>query len=403
MTEAVIVVDANVLLDLYRLSRREREQVLDALRAVGDRAWLPYQAGLEYHRNRLAVIRGRSGVYEELRKIAGLRSHDEMRDRLNGLGLPDEIVDQIRDELGALHTQLDRAMSEFRTLVGHLEAEQIISGTEAVGVDPVRDALNELFDGRTGARPDEDVRRDQVKEALRRIESETPPGYKDAGKKSDEQRAGDYLVWCEVLDKAAEANEVGQALVFVTSDAKEDWYGRSQGAPLGPRPQLTRELRRRSAQGYHQVPLQEFLALAKEHLGVGIDESTIDRTKDLEGAIVPGASPGGPALSKQEISLLQELLSTRELSHDDVDRMQDALNRANSGDPDALRFTVDSILSRGTNTSFRDILYDRWQRERRSTHDTWRPGRRTESAAPLETGLSRPAADAGDEPDGRPG
>src|SRR5260370_42672268 len=42
--EGLVVLDANVLLDLYRLTPEARNQVLDAFSHIGGRLWVPYQA-----------------------------------------------------------------------------------------------------------------------------------------------------------------------------------------------------------------------------------------------------------------------------------------------------------------------------------------------------------------------
>ena len=47
-----IVLDANILLDLYRYSPTSRDEILDVLEQYKKQLWLPYQAAEEYHRNR---------------------------------------------------------------------------------------------------------------------------------------------------------------------------------------------------------------------------------------------------------------------------------------------------------------------------------------------------------------
>lgn len=61
--------DTNVLLDLYRLSAKSREDLMKSIDFFGERIWLPYQAGLEFHRNREHVIKDLGGsMYEEFQK-----------------------------------------------------------------------------------------------------------------------------------------------------------------------------------------------------------------------------------------------------------------------------------------------------------------------------------------------
>ncbi len=48
--QALIVTDANVLLTLYRLGDTTRERLLEILRKLEQRLFLPYQAGYEFQR-----------------------------------------------------------------------------------------------------------------------------------------------------------------------------------------------------------------------------------------------------------------------------------------------------------------------------------------------------------------
>lgn len=53
---ATFVFDANVLLNLYRYQPDTRQAILDTLKKLKSRIWIPYQAAIEFQRNRLSVI-----------------------------------------------------------------------------------------------------------------------------------------------------------------------------------------------------------------------------------------------------------------------------------------------------------------------------------------------------------
>ncbi|MBB1247699.1 PIN-like domain-containing protein [Rhizobium sp. G21] len=52
----IFVLDASVLLELYRLPDESRNQILSTLEQIADRIFVPYQAALEFQRNRITVI-----------------------------------------------------------------------------------------------------------------------------------------------------------------------------------------------------------------------------------------------------------------------------------------------------------------------------------------------------------
>ena len=64
----VFSLDANVLLNLYRYTPKTREAFFDLLEQIKDRLWIPYQAGYEYQKNRLIVIRAQKEAYTHIRE-----------------------------------------------------------------------------------------------------------------------------------------------------------------------------------------------------------------------------------------------------------------------------------------------------------------------------------------------
>ena len=65
---ATFVLDTNVLLNLYRYPKTAREQLLATFDKISNRLFVPFQAALEYQRNRLAVIQ------EQKKRFSALRS-----------------------------------------------------------------------------------------------------------------------------------------------------------------------------------------------------------------------------------------------------------------------------------------------------------------------------------------
>ena len=60
--------DANVLLNLYRYTPKTRDAFFNLLEKIRDRIWIPYQAAMEYQKNRLFVINAQKEAYNEIRK-----------------------------------------------------------------------------------------------------------------------------------------------------------------------------------------------------------------------------------------------------------------------------------------------------------------------------------------------
>ena len=278
MTTAKVIPDANVLLGLYRLGSSQRAQVLDVLERIKERLWLPYQVGHEYHRNRLGVVAAQASAYEVAKTLHGMKDLAGMRKWLDTLKVPPEVRESILSLLPGLHEALTSATKRYEDAIDALRDEHVVSVAQARKDDPVRWALDRLFNSeRVGSKPDQRTLQSRIKDARRRTDERIPPGYMDSEKGADQTKAGDYLIWAEILDFAAGTNA---PVLFVTADEKEDWFERFDGEIAGPRSELVAEFAERSPHGYHQVTLGAFLDLANKHLSAQVAEATIRRVNE---------------------------------------------------------------------------------------------------------------------------
>ena len=61
---SLIVLDTNVLLNLYRYNEEARNDFINALKSYEGRLWIPYQVGLEFHRRRETIMRKNAEAYD---------------------------------------------------------------------------------------------------------------------------------------------------------------------------------------------------------------------------------------------------------------------------------------------------------------------------------------------------
>src|SRR5258708_3051295 len=218
--KCLFVLDANVLLNLYRYSEETRKKLIDILEQVETRIWVPHQAALEYQRNRLDVISAQREAYKQIGQLlddtakkleARLRSY-KRHPLING----EKLIASIKEVLRAKAGDLETVRQKHPDLVDR---------------DLVREALTKLLDGKVGP-PYTDERMKQIcKEGEDRYAKSMPPGYKDAKTKEGDKIFGDLVLWYQVMDKAA-SDKV--PIIIVTDDAKEDWWWRHEGKIVGP-------------------------------------------------------------------------------------------------------------------------------------------------------------------------
>lgn len=111
--DGLIVLDANALLDLYRLTPAARAEMFSLLRALAPRLFVLHQVATEFHRRRLDAVAGRRQEFQEQ-----IRSVDELANSLRGL---------IRRVAQRAHGRVDEAA----ILLGYIE-EAFTKGREFI-------------------------------------------------------------------------------------------------------------------------------------------------------------------------------------------------------------------------------------------------------------------------------
>jgi predicted nucleic acid-binding protein len=268
LREAVVAVDANVLLDLYRFRPRTSKDLISTLESLGDRLVIPHQAVREFWRHRQrsqGSPRGATKAATDALAKAGRSMSDAVTIWAKAVGVDEE---ELGDLTGRISDFLDTLKGELQTVLEDADKER--------GGDPILDQLAALVEGRVTQAPTQEEWDECLAEAARRIDAEEPPGYKDVEKEGDdvpEGGAGDYLVWYQATRYAKAQN---RDLVIVTRDEKEDWWWRQQSEFIGPRPELTREYHELTGRRLFLMRPADLLARASV-LEVEVDqESSVD-------------------------------------------------------------------------------------------------------------------------------
>jgi len=264
------VVDANILLNLYRYSDETKAEFLDVLDSVKKRLWLPHRAAEEFFDNRLTVIGKQEKAYVDARgriaklqeDLANARQHPFVSDATMKIVLP----------------VLERLTSE-------LSKNQEVH-TKRITDDSIRTTVARIFAGRVGEAYDSERLSEIFKEGESRYAERIPPGFKDArkGDGSDRQsdccrKYGDLLVWFQILEHAQEES---MSVILVTDDKKEDWWQIFDGKTVGPRPELVQEFLSRTKQAFHMYQADRFLQFATEYLEQTIADTTLSEIREVQ-------------------------------------------------------------------------------------------------------------------------
>ncbi|HYH98763.1 PIN-like domain-containing protein [Hyalangium sp.] len=259
---ATFVFDTNVLLHIHRRNKKTRRAILDKFKRLGDRLWIPYEIAAEYQRNKLKVA---SNLV------------DSLKDILDGLK-------KAKEPLRAHHLR-EHAFLDAETLTQGIDqlikqVEQARDNSRRVSLDDAESMeLASLLHGRLDEPYSEEVRSNKLKEAKVRAEKKVPPGFKDyESKKNEGLAAGDALIWFKMLGRATEKQ---CPIIFVTDDAKEDWWGDEEQA-YGPHPELRQEMWSVARQRFYMYKLSEFLVHAGKYLGENVPAEVVEDVKEHE-------------------------------------------------------------------------------------------------------------------------
>ncbi|MFB6526301.1 PIN-like domain-containing protein [Streptomyces sp. NPDC056399] len=268
-----VALDTNVLLELYRFTPGARREMLNVLRGIQDRLWVPHHVASEFYGRRTTALKEHLDLYTstpeslEGEKRKALQSIHTFAKRCS-IGDDDKrkLTQPIEEAFALVLSEISRHKDSFDLTLNQVVAE-----------DPVLEELADLLDGRVGEPFEADVIDSMKEEYDRRAKQEVPPGFRDFGKK--ENAHGDFFLWEQLLREAASS---GSSFLLVTNDAKEDWIRRDANLIIGAHPSLIEEYKARCGAGDFLITqLDSFLRIAKEELGAVVSDSTMQQAKNL--------------------------------------------------------------------------------------------------------------------------
>jgi len=279
--EALIVVDTNVLLNLYRTPATATEEFFSLLEQLKDQLWIPHQVALEFQRNRLSVIAAERKVTESILDYAN-ETVAELSAKVEGLQLEKRGLSidpkPILAELADVNRKLVEAMEAARK-----------AQLEVTASDPIRDRLDRLFGERVGNGPNTQQELDDlIKDGEERYSKRMPPGFMDASKEKNPNEAnyvfngivyskkfGDLILWKQLIQHLKVSGS--SSLIVVTSDNKDDWWWREHGKTMGPHPELVRELHTHTpVRLAWMYATTQFAQHAKEYVGANVSEQSVN-------------------------------------------------------------------------------------------------------------------------------
>jgi hypothetical protein len=154
--KGIVVLDTNVLLDLYRLPPIARDELMAVLAELKEQLWIPYQVGLEFQRQRLTVIKRKAteGALESARSLVGelKRKVEALQLEKHGLGL----------DPSPLIADLEQANARLIEAITAVHKQQL----EIAAADSIRDRLDQILSNKIGPGPATQAELDKLSRPL---------------------------------------------------------------------------------------------------------------------------------------------------------------------------------------------------------------------------------------------
>lgn len=283
--ECIFVLDANVLLSLYRYSDSTRSELLQVFNALADRLWIPNQVAFEYLNNRLTVIGEQSKIYDDaIKKIEALRKSLETNNQHPFVS----------------KETLSTSIANFESLITELNENKSIH-EKRINDDEIKDQLEKLLADKVGKTYAKEEIDEIIIKGKARYEEKIPPGYCDIKKGGNStlfsdicKPYGDYIVWLQLIDKSKAEDK---PIIFITGDVKEDWWLLFNGKTIGPQPQLVEEFQSLTKKTFYMYPPDRFLERANTYLQQETSQQAVDEIRDIR-------------FEESEISIFDQLLNS---------------------------------------------------------------------------------------------
>ncbi|MBP2638747.1 MAG: hypothetical protein H6Q72_4654 [Firmicutes bacterium] len=221
----ILILDTNVLLNLYRYSFDTQKVFLEILEKYKDNLWMPYHVGKEFFKNRKKVIIQQKKVFKDFEKAVQLRTVitkvEEYKDKHVAIET-DEVLQILKDT----NEQILQVLSKLEKKdVNYLQKDNILL------------KIHELYGENIGRKYTDEESDALIAQAKERYAKGIPPGYKDKDK--SENQYGDCIIWLQIIEYMKDKDK---SLIYITNDIKEDWCQIIDGETVGIRPELIEEM-----------------------------------------------------------------------------------------------------------------------------------------------------------------
>lgn len=280
----LIVLDTNVLLELYRQPANISLDVINALKKIQSNIYIPRQVYDEYLKNYHKTCGDEKKKYKKVTK--------ELSDSLKNL--QDDIAKKIGEyrkhnytDISKLQNNLNEKIKDTQNIITEFEKNhyaEIQLNIDFLQNDKVKEFVDLLHnEGNIGEKIPFSKKLLLLQEGQVRYDNLIPPGFRDSTK-NGEAKYGDLFVWKDIITIAKAKNS---NIIFVCNDIKEDWWEKNKDTPFDLRQELEEEFKETNPTlSINFLTLDKFFSYLSEKLKLGksksaLQLSALDDTKEM--------------------------------------------------------------------------------------------------------------------------
>lgn len=283
-SEHLIVLDTNVLLELYRQPANISLDVISALKRILNNIYIPRQVYDEYLKNYHKICGDEKKKYKKVT--------EELSDSLKKL--QNDIAKKVGEyrkhnytDISKLQNNLNEKIKDTQNIITEFEKShhaEIQLNIDFLQNDKVKEFVDLLLNqGNIGEKIPFSKKLLLLQEGQVRYDNLIPPGFQDSAK-NGEAKYGDLFVWKDIITIAKEKNT---NIIFVCNDTKEDWWEKNKDTPIDLRQELNEEFKEtNSSLSIHFLTLDKFFSYLAEELKLGksksaLQLSALDDTREM--------------------------------------------------------------------------------------------------------------------------
>lgn len=277
---AIIVLDTNSILNIYRYNTDNRNKYIEILKKVTKRIYLTHQICTEFYKNRFLIIENRTTFKENIYEMISENQTKLLNiiENCTGTEKFNSSLSILKHETilkETISNNLKKSLEKIKKSIDDFNQDLDISYIQKK--DPILDEINLIVGNKISSEFSKEKLNEIFNEGEERYKAEIPPGYKDSDKEGN-SKYNDLVIWKELIDLS---KSLKKNILFISDDRKDDWAMKFKGKDFGPRNELLKEFIKETDQLFYSITTKRFIEIISSIHSISNTELLIKETENI--------------------------------------------------------------------------------------------------------------------------